>query len=96
MFARIINVRVPLERVEEGRKMLEEQMVPRVRELPGLRNAYWLLDRQTGVGRTIFLYDTAEAMQAAEEQGKRMREQAQQQIGVAMESIEEYEVIAST
>jgi hypothetical protein len=96
MFARVVNVRVPLERVDEGRKMLEEQVIPRVRQLPGLRNAYWLLDRQTGFGRTIFLYDTKEAMQATAEQGKQMREQMQQAIGITFESVEEFEVVAST
>ena len=73
--------------------MIAERLVPAVRQLPGFRAGYWMVNRQTGAVVTVFLYDTAEALQATAEQARQMREQATQQIGVTFESVDEFEVI---
>jgi hypothetical protein len=45
---------------ERGLPVLREQIVPRVRQAPGLVNAYWLRSRDGG-GMSVIVFETEEA-----------------------------------
>jgi len=94
MFARVFRVKVPPEAAEKGPGLIQEQAVPRLRQLRGFHAAYWLHDAQAGEGLTVVLWDDEQAARDAEEQTGPMREEMQRQLGVTPQDMREYNVIA--
>jgi len=50
---------------EEGRRMLEEMVVPHAKSQPGFQSGIWMNNQGHGTGVVVF--DTAEQAQAAQE-----------------------------
>jgi hypothetical protein len=55
--------------VDEGRKFLTEQVIPRVTQAPGFVAAHWVR-LGDGTGASIVVFETEEAAQAAAEQAR--------------------------
>jgi heme-degrading monooxygenase HmoA len=96
MIARVFRVKVPPDAVEKGPRLIQEQAVPRLRQLRGFHAAYWLHDAQAGEGLTVVLWDDEQAAREAEEQTRPMREEVQRRLGVTQMEMREYEVIANS
>lgn len=54
----------------------QEGTIPRPDEIPGLRALYCLIDRETGRGASLSIWETREAMEASEERAEQQRSQA--------------------
>ena len=66
MHALAVNVKIDSGHEEEARKQLEENVVPRVRQSPGLVAAYWM-DPQNGFGYALMVFDSEEHANAAKQ-----------------------------
>jgi heme-degrading monooxygenase HmoA len=75
------------EAIEQYRSALS-----RVRELSGNQGAGLLVDRSSGKGISITLWDNEQAMTESREQANQLREQAAEQTAAEIVSVEEYEV----
>jgi hypothetical protein len=85
-----VLVRVTVNDPEQATKALREQVVPRVREAPGLVAGYWVrLDGNQG--RSIVVFESEDAARAAADQ---VREQTFE--FVTLDSVDVYEVVAHT
>jgi heme-degrading monooxygenase HmoA len=71
----------------------EETTFPRPDEMPGLRALYCLIDRETGRGASLSIWDSHEAREASEERVARQRRQAEEVGGGRIVSIERMEVV---
>jgi hypothetical protein len=61
MHAVVVKVKLPEGRsVEEGRKQLESEVLPRVRQNPGVLHGYWLRPPQGTEGLSVVVFDTEE------------------------------------
>jgi heme-degrading monooxygenase HmoA len=89
MYARATTYRGSPEDVQEAIVHWEEG-VASIREFPGSRGAFLLVDRSAGAGVGITLWESAGSMQAGRERADELRQQAQESIG---ESVDEYEVV---
>ncbi|MFD5408787.1 hypothetical protein ACFV4Q_00275 [Streptomyces nojiriensis] len=69
-----------------------EAIVRQVQDVPGFRGAYYLVDRATGVAKSLTLWDDERTMMDSEEQAARIREQTAQREGQRIVSVERYEV----
>ena len=58
MYARITTVHAPPDRMDEGIRIFESEVLPPTREQPGFRGAYLLVDRATGKAISITLWET--------------------------------------
>jgi hypothetical protein len=88
VYARATTYRGSPEDVHEAVVHWEEG-IPSIRDFSGSRGAFLLVDRSTGTGIGVTLWESAEAMQASRERADELRQQAQESIG---ESVDEYEV----
>ncbi len=97
MYARVTTFRgspgASEEAVEEGLRILKEQVIPAAQEMRGFKGVVSVGDRTTGKAITLTLWETADAMRESEEAANRLREQAAQAMNEAVESVERYEVL---
>ncbi len=61
-------------------------------ELDGFSKAYFLVDRAGGRGMSITLWESEEALDASVERANQMREQATDQAGASIQSVDHFEV----
>jgi heme-degrading monooxygenase HmoA len=56
--ARVAKSKIHAEKIEEGRILWEQQVIPAMKAAPGFRHVYVLGDDKTGAVMTISLWDT--------------------------------------
>jgi heme-degrading monooxygenase HmoA len=61
-------------------------------DLEGFSKAYFLVDRAGGRGMSITLWESADALAATAERANQMREEATDQAGASIQSVENFEV----
>jgi len=76
MFLRMTWVQMPPERLDEQIANYPQQVQSAFGQLPGFRGMALLANRATGAGVSASYWDSAETMQASEEAGNAVREQA--------------------
>lgn len=76
MFARVTTVQGQPQSVDESLKVMQENVLPRAREISGFKGVLSLVNRETGKGITVTLWENEEAMKASEEAAKSLRGQA--------------------
>lgn len=62
------------------------------RDMPGNRGAFLLIDRSAGRGIGVTLWDSEQAVQESRQRADELRQQAAQQAGGEIVSVEEYEI----
>jgi hypothetical protein len=65
MHAIVVHVKIDPSRKDEAERMLHEDVVPMVKQAPGLVNAYWLLSEDDTEGFSVILFDDKDAAQKA-------------------------------
>ena len=90
MYALAVNVQIDQGKEDEAIKELHENVVPRVKQAPGLVAAYWM-DPQNGYGYALLIFESEEAANGA----KQMAESSPQPEFVKMNPPQVMEVIAS-
>ena len=61
-------------------------------EVDGFEKAYFLVDREGGNGISITFWESEDALNASVERANQMREEATDQAGASIESVDHYEV----
>lgn len=90
MHALAVNVKIETGKEEEAREELQTNVVPRVKQAPGLVAAYWM-NPQNGSGYALLVFDSEENANAA----KQMAENAPRPEFIQMNPPQVMEVIAS-
>lgn len=75
---------------ERGLSVLREQLVPRVKQAPGLVSAYWLRSRDNR-GMSVIVFETEEAAQAL---ARRIESEGPPTDAVTLDRVEVREVVA--
>jgi hypothetical protein len=94
MHARVTRFKGEPARIDEGVRRIKEDVIPFAKKLAGFKGGYWLVDRKTGVGFGLTLFESEAALQASEEAAKKMREQATSAGASQITGVERYEVVA--
>jgi len=69
------------------------QAIPRENEIPGLRALYCLIDRETGRGASLSIWESREAMDASEERAGDQRSRALANAAGRVVMVERMEVV---
>jgi hypothetical protein len=93
MIAKVRTVAVSPAAVEPGVSYLQGTMLPAAREIDGFRGMIGLVDRQSGRAITVTLWESAEALEASEAAGARLR--SQDGAPASRATVERYEVIVN-
>ena len=95
MVARVTSAELTPEDMDTFVSMVRDQVIPRVQGMPGFKGGYWLVDRSTGKGLGVTLFESEEALNATEDQASRIREEVSRDAGLPLPSFRRYEVVAS-
>jgi heme-degrading monooxygenase HmoA len=96
VFARVATFQAPPDRVEEGIRYVYERLLPQTRQMEGFKEAYILVDRQSGKGLIVGLWESEQALRASEETAARQRGESKEALGMdVVRCVEEYEVVAA-
>ena len=91
MYARTTRLRISTEEVQEGIDHYEAG-IPTFRKIAGNRGAFLLVDRSSGKGIGVTLWESEEAMRASRKHADELRQKAAQESGSELASVDEYEV----
>jgi heme-degrading monooxygenase HmoA len=92
MHARVM--RVELGDVDRGASFVRERIVPSARQQPGIVAAYWLADRGSGRGLAVTIWESEDAMLAADAVARETARTEKEEGSVETAALELYEVIA--
>ncbi len=92
MFARIGTWQGSPDELERWISRAREQVKPSVQQDPGLKAAYWLVDRQGGKGLIITIWGSEDAMHSSE-QARARRQAATSTATGAKVTTDRYEVV---
>jgi heme-degrading monooxygenase HmoA len=91
--ARVSTIQGSTDQIDEGIDRIRDTTLPAVKEIDGFKGILSLVDRQTGKGLTVTLWESEEALRASEEEANRLRREAADRLGSTGEpSVERYEV----
>jgi heme-degrading monooxygenase HmoA len=92
MFARIGTWRGTGNELETWIDRSRSEVKPNIRQDPGLKAAYWLVDREGGTGLIVTLWESQAAMQASES-ARQQRQAAMSAKTAAQVTTARYEVV---
>jgi hypothetical protein len=93
MHARVTHITGANEEIDAGIDNFRSNALPGVQAEAGNRGAIMLVDRATGKGMAITLWEDENAMRASEERANELRAQAAEAMGAGeAPSVERYEV----
>ena len=90
MHAVFVTVNIASGQFEQARKALHEQVVPRVKQAPGVVKGYWTVRADAAQGASIIVFNTKEQAEA----GAEMVRSSPPPPGVTLNSVEVREVVA--
>jgi heme-degrading monooxygenase HmoA len=90
--ARVSTYQGPADQIDEGVRHAQESILPRIQEMDGFQGVYFLVDRQSGKGLSITLWESEEAMRASEEAANQLRSESAEASGEEILGVERYEV----
>ena len=93
MYAVIVQVKINLDRENEMRTMIHEEVVPRAKQLPGFASGYWLQALEGDHGSAVLLFESEEAVRTAAESLWSEGPLADMPVWT-MEALKAYEVLA--
>ena len=91
MYARATTLRASPEQVQEGIDHYEAGVMS-FNEVAGNRGTFLLVDRASGKGIGVTLWESEAAMQASRQRGDELRQYPAQEASGEIESVEEFEV----
>ena len=97
MYARVTTIQMDPSRIDEAVRQLEENDVPRFKEMSGFKGFTLLVDRDGGKGVGTSYWASREDMDASEEAVRSAREDAARTGGATGEpTVERFEVAIDT
>ncbi len=92
MFARVSRFAVSPERLQQGRRAVEDHVIPALRMQPGYSGGLLLGDPESGKVLAVSLWEDEEAMRATDEASYWFRTFGAEAAGGTVADVETYEV----
>ncbi len=90
--ARVSSLEGSPKNIDDSVSKVQDETLPKVRELDGNVGAIALADRTSGRVTVITLWESADALRKSEQQADRLREQAAKSGGQSIAGVDRYEV----
>jgi hypothetical protein len=91
--ARVVDFEGDPSRIDEAVRLLETNVLPNVRNLPGFQGGFWIIDRANGKGVGVTLFDSSASLAANREAANAIRERTKSQLPGTVGEFREYEVL---
>jgi hypothetical protein len=92
MHARLTRFEGSPDQVEAGTKLIQETVIPAARKLPGFKGGVWMVDRTSGKGFGLTVFENEAAVRATEDAAAQIRSAASETTKIT--GVERYEVVA--
>jgi heme-degrading monooxygenase HmoA len=92
MHARVTTLEVPLDRVDDARRYVQEQVLPRLSQMEGFKGFVALDSRQSGKLQGVAFWESEQALRATDEAVVPVREGVAKASSGKVVSVEEFEV----
>jgi hypothetical protein len=92
MYARSTTITADPMRMDDGIRMVRDEIMPAVQGMPGCLGLSMLCDRESGRSIVTTSWDSAESMAATADRVKDMRQRAMDSLGGRDMSVEEWEI----
>jgi heme-degrading monooxygenase HmoA len=80
-------------RMDDMLSSFRMSMMPKMEELPGFASCTMMVDRATGKTALAVTYDSADAMQRANERARQLRAEAPTMMGMTIDEIAEFDLV---
>jgi len=94
MFARLTTVQGKPEKIEDAMRVIENDLIPGSKILPGFKHGYWLADRKSGKLIALTLFETEKDRESSEKDASQLRKNATEKLGAEVTNVERFELIA--
>ena len=91
MYARVARYQGSPQQIEQGLQTFRQSR-QQLQQMQGFKKAYLLIDRQTGKGVSVTLWESEEAMRQSDAAARQIRSQGAQAMGGTISEAELYEV----
>ena len=95
MYARVTTTQAQPDKADEAARVIKDQVIPSAQQIAGFKGGLWLIDRASGNGLTVTLYETQDALRASEAAAAKIRQDSVNQLGADLVSVETYELVGS-
>jgi hypothetical protein len=93
--ARLSLLEGPVDRIDEGTRYAEQEILPQARRLGGFKGAVSLVDRERGKTKLITLWESSDALRASEEQASKLRERAAEGASARIVGVNRFEAVVA-
>jgi hypothetical protein len=90
-YARFSSLQVDPDRIDEAVSFFKGTDLAGASSMAGFRRAFWMLDRATGKGAELVVFESKDALDGATEEESEARAEAR---GITFSAVETYEVVA--
>jgi hypothetical protein len=90
--ARLSALEGSADRIDEGIRNAQDEILPLVRGIDGFKGALGLVNRELGRTKLITLWDSSEALRASEEQADQLRQRAAEGAAARIVAVKRLEV----
>ena len=94
MYARLTTIQGNPSKIDDAIRIIDNDVVPAVKMLPGFKNGYWFADRTSGRLLALTLFETEKDLLGSDEKMSKVRTTATEKLGGEVKSVERFEVLA--
>jgi len=94
MYARFTTIQGKPEKIEDAIRVVENDVIPASKLLPGFKNGYWYADRTSGKMLSLTLFETEQDLDKSEAAASQLRKNASEKLGFEIKNVERFEVVA--
>jgi hypothetical protein len=94
--ARVSSLEGSSDRIDEGIRFIEDQILPAADAMTGWRGIVALVDRTNGRTKTITFWDGEESLKASEERANQLRTEAAEAMAERITGVDRYEVAVNS
>lgn len=91
---RVVDFESDPAKIEDAIKTFKELLIPGLGRIPGFEGGFWAVNRTTGKGFGVTLYDSPASAEASRTAATQLRERIREATGATIAQPHEYEVIA--
>ena len=94
MFARLTTIQGSPEKLEDAKRVIENDVIPASKLLPGFKSGYWFADRKSGKMVSLTVFESEKDIDASEDAASLLRKTATEKLGAEIKNVERFELIA--
>ena len=94
MFARLTTIQGKPEQIEDAIRVIENDVIPASKVLPGFKSGYWFADRKSGKLYGLTVFESEKHVDETEAAASHLRKQATEKLGAEVKNVERLELLA--